>query len=98
MPDLARKRLPEWLRRPLPSRSAETTHAILEKNRLNTVCESAVCPNRAECYANRTATFMILGDICTRSCGFCAIKTGRGLTLEADEPRRVAEEVGRAHV
>lgn len=90
MVETARKRLPEWLRRSLPERSAESTHDVLAKNRLNTVCESAICPNRAECYAHRTATFMILGDVCTRSCGFCAIKTGRGLTLEQDEPERVA--------
>ncbi|HTL47048.1 MAG TPA: lipoyl synthase [Verrucomicrobiae bacterium] len=88
---ISRTRLPEWLRRPLPARSAEKTHDVLAKNRLNTVCESAVCPNRAECYSNRTATFMILGDVCTRSCGFCAIKTGRGLEVESDEPQRVAE-------
>jgi len=90
MVDVARKRLPEWLRRSLPERSAQATHGVLEKNKLNTVCESAICPNRAECYAHRTATFMILGDVCTRSCGFCAIKTGKGLTLEQDEPERVA--------
>lgn len=85
-----RPRLPEWLRRPLTARSAEKTHAILSGHRLNTVCESAVCPNRNECYSHHTATFMILGDVCTRSCGFCAIKTGRGQTVEADEPERVA--------
>jgi len=84
------KRLPDWLRRKLPSGSAVATHTVLEQHRLNTVCESALCPNRPECYARRTATFMILGDICTRSCGFCAIKTGRGLTVETDEPLRVA--------
>ncbi len=90
MVEVVKKRLPEWLRRSLPERSAESTHVILGKNKLNTVCESALCPNRAECYAHSTATFMILGDVCTRSCGFCAIKTGRGLTVEADEPERVA--------
>lgn len=89
--ETSRKRLPEWLRRSLPERSAEATHSALTKNRLNTVCESAICPNRSECYSHRTATFMILGDVCTRSCGFCAIKTGRGLPLENDEPERVAD-------
>lgn len=95
------KRLPPWLRRQLPVRSAEATHEVLSKHRLNTVCESALCPNRSECYSHRTATFMILGDICTRSCGFCAIKAGRGLKVEADEPERVAfaaKELGLAYV
>jgi len=85
-----RKRLPAWLRRKLPDTSAIPTHETLALNKLNTVCESALCPNRSECYARKTATFMILGDVCTRSCGFCAIKTGRGLPVESDEPRRVA--------
>ncbi len=85
-----RKRLPDWLRRKLPDTSAVRTHTALAENKLNTVCESALCPNRSECYARKTATFMILGDVCTRACGFCAIKTGRGLAVEQDEPQRVA--------
>lgn len=89
--ETAQKRLPLWLRRSLPESSAEQTHGILGRHRLNTVCESALCPNRSECYSHRTATFMILGDVCTRSCGFCAIKTGKGMTVEADEPERVAK-------
>src|SRR5881396_2957781 len=60
---------------------------------LHTVCESARCPNMGECWERRTATFMILGDICTRACGFCAVKTGRPETLDRDEPERVAEAV-----
>jgi len=95
------KRLPSWLRRQLPVRSAEATHEVLAKHRLNTVCESALCPNRSECYSHRTATFMILGDICTRSCGFCAIKAGKGLQVEIDEPQRVAlaaKELGLEYV
>jgi lipoyl synthase len=83
-------RLPAWLRRQLPQ-SAERTHEILAQYKLNTVCESALCPNRTECYARNTATFMILGDVCTRSCGFCAIAAGKPLKVEADEPQRVAE-------
>lgn len=86
----ARKRLPDWLRRQLPL-STEKTNEILSRYKLNTVCESALCPNRTECYSRNTATFMILGDICTRSCGFCAIKAGKPLQVEADEPERVAE-------
>lgn len=87
--ELAR-RLPGWLRRELPQASAEKTHEILARYRLNTVCESALCPNRSECYARRTATFMILGNSCTRSCGFCAVPTGRGEEVLRDEPERVA--------
>lgn len=86
----ARTRFPKWLRRQLPL-SAERTHRILAQYRLNTVCESALCPNRTECYARNTATFMILGDVCTRRCGFCAIQRGKPLEVEADEPQRVAE-------
>ena len=85
-----KKRLPNWLRRELPPVSALKTHETLGKYKLNTVCESALCPNRSECYSQKTATFMILGDVCTRSCGFCAIKTGPGLEVEGDEPERVA--------
>lgn len=87
---LARKRLPDWLRRQLPL-SAERTHQVLSQYRLNTVCESALCPNRSECYSRNTATFMILGEVCTRSCGFCAIQAGRPEKVEADEPERVAK-------
>lgn len=84
------KRLPSWLRRNLPAPSANPTHEVLNRFRLNTVCESALCPNRTECYSRSTATFMILGDVCTRRCGFCAIETGKGLPLMPDEPERVA--------
>lgn len=85
------RRLPDWLRRELPVRSSLETRGILRQNRLNTVCESALCPNRSECWSRRTATFMILGNTCTRSCGFCAIRAGRPDEVEADEPERVAE-------
>ncbi|OGW79282.1 MAG: lipoyl synthase [Omnitrophica bacterium GWA2_52_8] len=87
------KRLPDWLRRPLPAGTSEGTRQILSRNRLTTVCEEAKCPNRVECYSRSTATFMILGDTCTRSCGFCSVKTGKPLVLEADEPARVAQAV-----
>ncbi len=85
------KRLPSWLHRTLPDGSTLKTHAILEKYGLNTVCESALCPNRSECYARLTATFMILGDVCTRRCGFCAIEAGRPEEVMTDEPERVAQ-------
>jgi lipoic acid synthetase len=87
-------RLPEWLRK--PRREAQADHelkSILRARGLHTVCEEARCPNRNECFARKTATFMILGDVCSRSCGFCSVKTGRGLPMDSlsDEPARVAE-------
>ncbi|MBI4372466.1 MAG: lipoyl synthase [Candidatus Omnitrophica bacterium] len=96
-----RKRFPDWLRREIPVGSTYQTHGTITEFKLNTVCESALCPNRLECFSRRTATFMILGDICTRKCGFCAIETGRPLTVEEDEPVRVAEaaaKLGLRHV
>jgi lipoic acid synthetase len=87
-------RLPEWLRK--PQRNVEADHDLkkmLRTRGLHTVCEEARCPNRNDCFARGAATFMILGDICSRSCGFCSVKTGKGLTIEslADEPEQVAE-------
>lgn len=84
------KRLPSWLRRSISVLPAENTHRILDEQRLNTVCESALCPNRNECYSHGTSTFMILGNTCTRSCGFCAINVGKPETVQSDEPQRVA--------
>lgn len=92
----ARPRLPEWLRRPLPTAARFThTRALLDELRLHTVCESAQCPNHWECWSRGTATFMIGGDRCTRACRFCAVDTARPLPLEADEPQRVAEATRR---
>jgi lipoic acid synthetase len=88
--------LPVWLKRPLPQGNANFfTHNLVRELRLETVCENARCPNRPECYARRTATFMILGNVCTRPCGFCAVPRGEPLPLEADEPERVAEAAAR---
>jgi len=88
------KRRPDWLKVKLPSGSGYTeVKNIARSNKLHTVCEEARCPNLAECWARKTATFMILGDVCTRSCGFCAVKTGRPVWLDRDEPERVAEAV-----
>ncbi len=87
------QRLPVWLRRSLSVPTANPTHQTIGRYRLNTVCESALCPNRNECYGSGTATFMILGDICTRRCSFCAIDAGKPIPVEADEPDRVAEAV-----
>ncbi len=91
-----RRRLPEWLRLPLPtSPGFARTRSLLEELNLHTVCESAKCPNHWECWSKGTATFMIAGDRCTRACGFCAVKTAKPLPLEADEPARVAEATRR---
>ncbi|HOW59571.1 MAG TPA: lipoyl synthase [Candidatus Omnitrophota bacterium] len=95
------RRFPDWLRRSLPENSSERTYAILNKYRLNTVCKSAMCPNCQECYAEDTATFMILGNVCTRHCGFCAVRTGQGELIRQDEPERVAfaaKELGLRYV
>ena len=91
-----RRRLPDWLKVPLPANSAFTkTRQLLEDLHLHTVCESAKCPNHWECWSRGTATFMIAGDRCTRACGFCAVSTAKPLALEDDEPRRVAEATRR---
>jgi lipoic acid synthetase len=86
---------PEWLKVRVPSgQEYVRLDGIMRSHRLHTVCEEARCPNMGECWNSGTATFMILGDICTRSCGFCAIKTGRpDYGLDWDEPRRVVEAV-----
>jgi len=87
-------RKPPWLRVKLPAGPAYSDlRATIDQHRLHTVCESAKCPNMGECWARGTATLMILGDVCTRSCGFCHIATGRPPILDLDEPRRVAEAV-----
>jgi lipoic acid synthetase len=90
----ATPRLPEWLRKAERHPQADHDLKVMLRTRgLHTVCEEARCPNRNECFARGAATFMILGDICSRSCGFCAVKTGRGLPMEslAAEPEQVAE-------
>jgi lipoyl synthase len=90
------RRLPDWLKRPLPAGNENFyTHDLLRELGLETVCENARCPNRPECYARRTATFMILGNVCTRPCGFCSVPRGVPLDIEADEPARVAEAAHR---
>jgi len=85
---------PEWLRVRAPGGpNYRDLKGLVGDLRLHTVCESARCPNIGDCWERRTATFMILGDVCTRSCGFCAIKTGKPLELDLEEPERVAEAV-----
>jgi lipoic acid synthetase len=90
-------RLPRWLRRPIPrSNGNHQTQELLDQLKLETVCDNAKCPNRMECYSQQTATFMILGNVCTRPCGFCAVGRGRPPEMpEADEPERVAEAAAR---
>ena len=83
---------PEWLKVRIPSgENYSRLKNIMHEHDLHTVCEEARCPNVAECWNSGTATFMILGDTCTRSCGFCAVKTGRPTFLDTEEPERVAE-------
>lgn len=88
---MSARRLPDWFRRDLaPGHEAQRTGALLKELGLHTICESGRCPNRNECYSQKTATFMILGEICTRHCGFCSVTTGRPAAPDPDEPRRVA--------
>lgn len=89
-------RKPEWLRIKLPN-GAKSANVIGQLNHhcLNTICQSGLCPNRAECWGNGTATFMIGGDVCTRSCRFCNVKTGRPAPLDHDEPERIARTIAR---
>ncbi|HEY7780297.1 MAG TPA: lipoyl synthase [Ktedonobacterales bacterium] len=85
---------PDWLRVRLPSgQNYEDLKQLMRSKGLHTVCEEARCPNMGECWGHRTATFMILGSVCTRSCHFCAVATGRPMALDFEEPRRVAEAV-----
>jgi lipoic acid synthetase len=85
---------PSWLRAPAPAgQNYRELKTLIDDLKLHTVCESAACPNVGECWNQRTATFMILGNVCTRRCGFCAVQKGAPLEVDYDEPRRVAEAV-----
>lgn len=85
---------PKWLRVKLPTGKKYTElRGLVEKYKLNTICTSGSCPNMGECWGEGTATFMILGNICTRSCGFCGVKTGRPETVDWDEPEKVARSI-----
>jgi lipoyl synthase len=95
-PALHQPHKPSWIKVRLPSNPVFfSTKALISDLRLHTVCESAQCPNRWECWSQGTATFMIAGDRCTRACGFCAVTTAKPFALEDDEPQRVAEAVQR---
>jgi lipoic acid synthetase len=90
----ARPKKPNWLRVKLPiGEEYKHVRQIVDTHKLHTICESGNCPNMGECWGEGTATFMILGNICTRSCGFCAVATGRPLAVDWQEPKRVAEAI-----
>jgi lipoic acid synthetase len=101
-PDTPLLRKPDWIRVKAPvSQGYAATHAIVRENGLHTVCEEAGCPNIGECWEKKHATFMILGDTCTRACAFCNVKTGLPSALDPNEPAHVAEAIGKlglAHV
>ena len=96
------QRLPEWLTIRVPRQdTVKQVEQMMRNKNLHTVCESAKCPNLPECWSKKTATFMILGDTCTRSCGFCAITVGSGLTVNPHEPydvAKVAADLGLKHI
>ena len=93
------KNKPNWLRAKLPtSPEYKSTLKIVNEHKLNTVCKSAQCPNMGECWSRGTATVMILGNICTRSCSFCAINTGRPTELDLGEPARVADSIAKMNL
>ena len=93
-PDVPKRTKPDWLRVKLPvGENYKHVRGLVDTHKLHTICESGNCPNMGECWGAGTATFMILGNVCTRSCGFCAVATGRPQPLDWDEPQRVAEAI-----
>src|SRR3982751_1222637 len=95
-PDTPRRRLPGWLKRPIPlAGGIAPTRELIGELGLETICESGKCPNRSECWTRRTATFMVLGETCTRPCGFCAVERGKPEAVALDEPDRLAEACAR---
>lgn len=98
-PSLHQTKKPEWIKVRLPSNPVFfSTKGLISDLKLHTVCESAQCPNRWECWSQGTATFMIAGERCTRACGFCAVDTAKPFALEEDEPERVAEAIRRLNL
>lgn len=96
---LERKRKPSWLKVKLPTgENYRKVREVVSNNKLHTICESGNCPNMGECWGAGTATFMILGNICTRSCGFCAVATGRPLAADLEEPQKVAESIQKMNI
>ncbi|MCI0411980.1 lipoyl synthase [bacterium] len=99
MSEVPQPRLPEWIRAKFPGGDGyNRLKGIMREHKLNTVCEDAHCPNIGECWNRGTATFMILGDICTRGCRYCAVQKGRPATLDLQEPTRVADAVAEMHL
>lgn len=93
-PEQTKRRKPDWLRVKLPiGPEYAKVRKLVDDNKLHTICESGNCPNMGECWGAGTATFMILGNVCTRSCTFCAVATGRPTEYDTDEPRRVSESI-----
>ena len=93
-PETKKRRKPDWLRVKLPvGKEYAKVRKLVDQYKLHTICESGNCPNMGECWGAGTATFMILGNVCTRSCSFCAVATGRPPEYDEDEPRRVAEAI-----
>ncbi len=97
-PHSPKRRLPPWLKRPLPSGEFANTSAVVAQSGVATVCQEARCPNLSECWSKRHATFMILGDKCTRRCDFCAVATARPDPPAEDEPQRLADAVERLNL
>ena len=94
MPVSEKIRKPKWLKVKLPTATAyKNVKSVVKKHKLHTICESGNCPNTGECWGAGTATFMILGNICTRSCGFCNVQTGRPLSVDINEPKNIANSV-----
>lgn len=94
MPEHSIQKKPKWLRVKLPTgKNYKHVRKLVSDNKLHTICESGNCPNMGECWGEGTATFMILGNICTRSCGFCSVATGRPLAVDWEEPEKVANSV-----
>jgi len=93
-PKKQHRKKPSWLRVKLPTgENFKKVRSLVDEHKLHTICESGSCPNIGECWGAGTATFMILGNVCTRSCSFCAVKTGRPTDLDVEEPKRVAEAI-----
>src|SRR6187431_2224420 len=89
-----RQKKPDWLRVKLPiGEEYKHVRSLVDTHKLHTICESGNCPNMGECWGEGTATFMILGNICTRSCGFCGVKTGKPMDVNWDEPEKVARSI-----
>jgi len=92
--EATKRKKPDWLRVKLPiGKEYANVRKLVDEHKLHTICESGNCPNMGECWGAGTATFMILGNVCTRSCSFCAVATGRPPEYDTDEPRRVAEAI-----